>query len=223
MAIRLILVCKEGPSRNAYLRETMSLGIEVDTVSSFADLIDAMLKTPYQGIMVDVVTSLKANREEKGISQEILSAFPLMQLRWDQQTNRIQTISNGASSSSTLAHFIAYDCQPFKPRTVRADSRKYINFNVEIYKDEDLNPSNMERSVTVNVSKSGCFLYSVGNWTGISKIWLVVHELEDKTPIVGEIHWRQPWGKSMTIPGIGIRITQISAGQRDQLSAEFHI
>jgi hypothetical protein len=28
MAIQLILVCKEGPARSAYLREAMSIGIE---------------------------------------------------------------------------------------------------------------------------------------------------------------------------------------------------
>lgn len=223
MAIRLILVCKEGPSRNAYLREAMSLGIEVDVVPSFAQLIDAMLKTAYQGILVDVVTSLKANREEKGISQEILGAFPLMQLTWDQQGNRIQSLSNGTSSSGTLAHFVAYDCQPFKPRTIRADARKCVNLNIEIYKDQNLSPANMERSVTVNISKSGCFLCSFGNWAGIPEIWLVMNELEDKTPLSGQILWRQPWGKSMTFPGFGVRFTRISAKQQDQLAEEFHI
>jgi len=223
MAIRLILVCKEGPFRNAYLREAISLGIEVDAVSTFAELIDNMIKIPYQGILLDVVTNLKANREEKGISQEVLGAFPLMQLRWDQQTNRIQTISSGASSSATLAHFVAYECQPFRPRTIRSDVRKCINFNVEIYKDQNLTPASMERSITINVSRGGCFLCAFGNWSGISEIWIIVNELEDKTPLAGEILWRQPWGKSMIIPGFGVRITRISEKQRNQLLEEFHI
>lgn len=223
MAIRLILVCKEGQARNAYLREAMSTGIEVDMVDSFGDLLKMMNTCAYQGIMVDLITSVKASREDKDIAQNVLDAFPVIQLKWDQQTNNIHTISNGAASGGTLAHFIDHECRPFKPRAVRINARKCTNFNVLICKNIEMDPSQTEHSVTVNISKGGCFLFSCQNWSNISEIWMVVHELDDKTPIQGEIRWRQPWGKTMAIPGIGIQIKHITSKQKTQLEEQYSI
>jgi hypothetical protein len=223
MAIRLILVCKEGPARNAYLREAISLGIDVDAVSSFAEMKNLMLKTPYQGILTDCPTTLKINREEHVISQEILGVFPLMQLTWDSKQNKIRSLHSDTSSSGTMAHFIAYECQPFTPRTIRADSRKCVNLNAEIYRDQDSTSSSVERSVTVNLSKSGCFLCSFTNWSGIEKIQFMFKELEEKTPLEANIIWRQPWGKSMTFPGLGLRFTKISSKQLNELIEKFRL
>lgn len=223
MAIQLILVCKEGPARSAYLREAMSIGIEVDTVDSFGDLLKMMITRPYQGIMVDLITSVKASREDKGIAQNVLDVFPVIQVKWDAQTNSIHTISSGSASGGTLAHFIAHECQPFRSRAVRLNVRKNVNFNVKICENEDMDPSQTEASVTINISKGGCFLFSCQNWSKIAHVWIVVHELDDKTPIPGEIRWRQPWGKSMAIPGIGIRINQLTPGQKTSLEEKYSI
>lgn len=223
MAIRLILVCKEGPVRNAYLREATSIGIEVDVVESFSDLMKMMIIRPYQGIMVDLITSVKAPREEKRLAQNVLDVFPLIQLKWDEQTRSIHTISSETASKNTLAHFIAHSCQPFKPRSIRLNARKNIHFNTLLCKSNDMDPSQTENSVTINVSKGGCFLWTCQNWSGIDKIWMVFTELADKTPICGEICWRQPWGKSMTFPGLGIRFLQMTPGQKTQLEEEYSI
>ena len=39
MSVRLILVCKNDPAKEAYLREAQKAGIEVDTVESFGELV----------------------------------------------------------------------------------------------------------------------------------------------------------------------------------------
>lgn len=224
MTIRLILVCKEGPARQAYLREASSIGIHVDCVETFGDLFKCMITDAYHGVMVDLVTSVKASREEKGIAQEILDVFPLIQLKWDQETNTIHTISTGSSlNSNTLAHFVAQECQLFKPRAVRISVRKSIYFNTLISKQEEMPPGGTQRSVTINISQGGCFLFSTQDWSNTPEVWFVIHELKDKTPILGEIRWRQPWGKTMAIPGIGISIRQILSQQLTQLADQYSI
>ena len=223
MPLRLILVCKEGPARQAYLREAASIGIDVDAVATFGDLFKAMITSAYQGIMVDLVTSVKSSREEKGITQEILDVFPLVQLRWDQETNHIHTISSGSRDSSTLAHFAAQECQLFSPRAIRLNVRKTINFNVLLGSEADMNPARTERTVTINISQKGCFVFSCRDWSNVSGVWLTIHELEDTTPIPGEIRWRQLWGKTPAIPGIGIRFTQTTPQQMDQLVSQYSL
>ena len=223
MAIRLILVCKEGPARNAYLREATSIGIEVDVVDSFCNLLKMMSANTYQGIMVDLITSVKAPREEKSLAQGVLGVFPLIQLKWDELTRSIHTISSGHAASHTLAHFIAHACQPFQPRAIRLTARKSLNFNVLIYENGKRNDSDAKHTVTINVSKGGCFLFSCENWPDDAEIRMVFQELTDQTPIPGTIRWRQPWGKSMAVCGIGVQFKQMTPDQKNQMEKQFLI
>jgi hypothetical protein len=224
MSVRLILVCKEGPAKLAYLKEAKSIGIEVDSVASFGELSKAMISTPYQGIMLDLITSLKSSREEKSASQKILDVYPLVQLKWESESNAIHTISLGnPASGGSLAHFIAKECQPFKPRAIRVNPRRSINFNVAMYKQEDFNEDSVERTVTINASKGGCFLFSCRDWSAASEVWLVFNELTDKTPLCGEIRWYVQWGKTMTMPGIGISFKQIKTQQLDELIEKYSL
>jgi len=218
MAIRLILVCKNGPAKEAYLLEAQRAGIEVDTVESFGELMKSMITNTYQGVMIDLVTSVKASREEKGLAQDVLDAFPVIQLKWDPESKSMRTIAGGSlPDNCTLADFVSRECKLFVPRAVRLSVRKNVYFNVLISRTENMDPASTHRGMTVNVSKDGCFLLSCEDWSSSSEVWFVIDELDDKTPISGEIRWRQPWGKNMALPGIGVYIKQITPEQRKQM------
>jgi Tfp pilus assembly protein PilZ len=226
MSIKLILVCREGEARQAYLKEAKASGLEVDidVVSTYGELSKAMTGTPYQGIMVDLVTSMKASKEERGVAQDILEVFPIVQLRWESEGNAIRTFSTGnKSSSSSLIEFITNECESFAARAVRLYGRKAINFNVKMSKNEVLYEKFLEYTVTINASKGGFFLFSARQWKPGENVWLIVNELEDKTPIVGNVRWNVIWGKRMTMPGIGITFKQINPGQSEELINKFSI
>ena len=46
----------------------------------------------------------------------------------------------------------------------------------------------------------------------------MIKEIEDHTPILGEIKRYQPWGIKMDYPGLGILFTQITPLQQQQLA-----
>jgi hypothetical protein len=50
-----------------------------------------------------------------------------------------------------------------------------------------------------------------------------INELQDKTPISGDIRWKMEWGKTMMIPGIGINFKQIKANQREELIDKYSL
>jgi hypothetical protein len=207
MSVKLVLLCKEGEARQAYLKEAKTLGLEVAIVSTFAELFQAMISTPYQGVMIDLITSMKASKEEKGIAQEILSVFPIVQLKWEGESKTIRTISFGKTfNSGSLLEFIKAECETFAPRSIRLDSRKSINFNVVMSSEESMNEAFREHSVTINFSRGGCFLFSCANWSKSKNVWFIINELQDKTPIAGDIRWAVAWGKTMMIPGFGISL-----------------
>ena len=224
MSIKLILVCKEGTSRQAYLNEAKKIGIEVDAVSTFGELFHKMISNPYQGIMIDLITSMKTSREEKGIAQEILDVFPMIQLKLENETGIIHTISYGSSScTGSLVDFVNNECRIFSPRAIRLSVRKAVNFNVTMSKEENMNEKLLEHTITMNASQGGCFLFSSQDWLSTANGWFIINELQDKSPIKGEIRFVVPWGKKMAIPGIGIVFTKIKPVQVEELTNKYSL
>ena len=58
MDVKVILVSMEGEGRAAYLEALQALGVEADVVSSFEDLYGLMSQSPYNGVLVDLVTKV---------------------------------------------------------------------------------------------------------------------------------------------------------------------
>jgi hypothetical protein len=218
MNIKLILVCKEGDARQAYLNEMKALGIEVDVVSSYYEFLKTRASTPYQGLMINLVTQMKMSVEEKNVSKEILGFFPTLRLKWDAESGSIRNISFGKTTTSgSLKEFIHTECQSFTARAVRLNMRKIVHLNASLSNDESMDEKALERTVTINLSKGGCFLFSGRDWSNAPKIWLIIKELADKTPITGDIRWSVEWGKQMTIPGIGLSFKHIKSSQLEEL------
>ena len=97
MNTRVILLSDDGHARQAYLNAIRTLGVQVDTVSSFRDLRKAMTHTPYHGVMIDLITKIKAPSDEKEIAYEMLEIFPVVQLKWEVQAGLIRTLYFGQS------------------------------------------------------------------------------------------------------------------------------
>jgi hypothetical protein len=213
-SMKLILVCKEGDARQAYLDETKALGVEVDVISSFYELLQTMTSNTYQGLMIDLVTQMKMSLEEKDVSKEILGFFPTIQLKWYAESGSICNISSGKTTTGgSLKEFINTECQSFTARAIRLNIRKMVHFNVLLSNDESMHEKFLERTVTINISKGGCFLFSDRDWSSCPNAWFIITELQDKTPMAGNIHWSVEWGNQMTIPGIGIGFKYIKQSQ----------
>jgi hypothetical protein len=224
MGTRLILICNEGAARRAYVKEAKALGADIDVVSNYHELYKTMIDSPYQGILIDLVTNMKMSKEEKFKARDVLEIFPALQLKWDADSGSIRSISFGKSSGSdSLDEFIRSECRSFTPRAIRLDMRKAVHLNVLLSRDETMIDKHLERSVTLNLSKGGCFLFSGLVWNNHATVWLMVKELRDKSPVVGEIRWMLEWGKHTTIPGIGVSFKQIKRGQIEELIDNYAI
>ena len=224
MSAKLILLCKEGDAREAYLKEAKAIGVEVDVVSTYSELFKTTITNPYQGVMIDLPTSMRASKDEKGIVQEILEVFPIVQVKWDAATNVIRTMSLGKSiSCDTLNEFINKECQEFPARAIRLNTRKIINFNTLISKEETMYDKHIERTVTINCSRGGAFFFSAQDWKDLNTVWFIINELQDKSPIVGKIRWAIAWGKALKIPGIGISFKHINPNQMEELTEKYQV
>jgi PilZ domain len=214
MNVKVILVCQEGKAKQAYINALKPLGVKLDTVPSLSKLHKMLSKNFYNGVILDLKTKVRASGDEKGLTHEVIEQFPVAQLNFEEKTGKIRSFHYGqASKSETLEAFIIEECRSFAPRPIRSSPRENFHFNILLSKTGNVIEKEIDRTVTINISKGGCFIYSVDNLQNGEKVTMVFKELEDQRPILVEVRWKILWGEAMQIPGIGVKFEDISEDQ----------
>lgn len=219
MKTRLLLIAEIGVSRAAYVEVLRDIDIEVDCISSPDEMTGALIDTPYSGLLIDVPTMIRCECGDKNRITRIMDRFPVLRLMYNPKYGGIRGLAQGGTirDNRDLTEFVLNDCVPFSPRSIRVAQRHGVVFNVALFDDLDHLEQGGERTVTVNVSEHGCFVYSVNDWQVDKPAWIVVQEFEDKTPIELLVRWQRPWGKAMRIPGIGASFESMTTLQYIQL------
>ncbi len=188
MSIRLALVSPEGELRDIYARAIKALDVRYDVVTTFKELYYAMEKVPYNGILIDLASKMKAPRDDLGLVENVLGHFPVLYLKWEEHTRQIST-----------------------------EKRIGIHFCILLSRDSAFREGNVERTITINVSAGGCFIFTNQEWDIRSRVWIVVKGISDETPIIGDVRWFFRWGGCKQNPGIGIKFLQIKEAQIHEL------
>ena len=219
MSLRLLLVAKEGPAREAYLEAFETEEVTVDTISSLADLYDVLKQSAYNGIMVDVPTIVKATNEEKVVVNELLEMFPVVRLNWDARHNKVRPLFYGRPTADTytVRDFIDNECNRFEARIARVTPRHPIHLNVLLFKEGRGVNRSPERSITQDISESGCFAIAFEDWRDVSSAWIIFQDFKDRTPIQAEVKWQIHWGDQKRIPGLGLAFVRMSDAQREEI------
>lgn len=217
MTTRLLLVAERGDARTAYLDILRELGVEVDCIASPDELNDVLSGGAYNGLLVDVPTMIRCECADKNRITRIMNLFPVLRLMYNPQFGGIRGLAQGGTvrDNRDLGEFVRDECMAFEARSVRLAARKNMVFNVLLLKDLDRETA--ERTITVDVSERGCFIYTVDRWNIASPAWMVINEFDDKTPIELKVRWSRGWGRIMCPPGIGASFESMSAGQYAQL------
>ena len=219
MGIHTILVADKEELRNLYQQQMTDLGLKCDAVANFHELYRALQDVPYNGLMIDLPTSIRANFTEKSLLHEVQQLYPVLRMKWDEQQQqlRCQLYGSIAGSTMTVETFINHHCRLFSARRIRKDKRLHLHLNVLLARNRIFEPTVVERSTTLDISKGGCLLFTTQNWQVPARVWLQFLEFEDQTPIEAEIcHWTR-WGTPLHLPSIGVKFISLSDSQREQL------
>lgn len=219
MKTRILLVSETGKARFAYTSILNTLDVDVDCIASPDDMTDALVEARYSGVLVDVPTMIRCQADNKNRITEIMNRFPVLKLMYDPAHDEVRGLAHGGTvrDNRNLADFVLDECVPFEPRSIRVVTRKDVVFNVLLLKESQSDFEQSERTVTVNVSEHGCFVYTVNQWSLFSPAWLVVNEFEDKTPIELKVRWQGAWGRQMRLPGFGATFESMTTHQYVQL------
>ena len=218
--IQILLVAAPGESRKAYLSALKVFDVQYDVAESLHDVVRKHSKVKYSGFLIDIPTLLRSSASDKAEANLLSDNFPVMRLSY-KTLDGIRCIPTGKYSGhgSTLEEFFKESCLNFTPRSLRGTKRTNKVLNVLLNRDINSKNSHMEKSVALNFSPEGCFLYSVSRWKKGDTLWIAIMELDDKTPIKAEVQWTVPWGIKSQMPGIGVTFLSLSEEQADQMEA----
>jgi Tfp pilus assembly protein PilZ len=195
--LTLVVIAKGEPARAVVARAVEAGGGTAIALSSLAELPAVLRETPVSGILLEMVTSARASAAEKQETNDLIQLYAYAKFKV--VNSEIKMLGR----NMTLEDFLQ-QCLSIRPRMIRKSPRVVIHAGVYISKSSDF--SQFEKSVTLNISNDGCFVYSACQWQVGERVWLLFKDQEHV--MSGEVRWRHPWGKNNRMPGIGIRFIQ---------------
>lgn len=216
----VLLICREGKSRQRYLAELDCSGAAVVCVQVLMEFFRRGVYCPLCGILVDMPTYMRSSDEEKVLLADLVVHFPSLRLKCNDVTGEIRSLPFGAAypGNPPLAVFVQKHCAAVVPREIRGGERSQQNLPALLSRGCPVENVAGVRSVTANISCGGCFLISFEPWVAGERGWLTLPELKDSTPIPVEIRWIRPWGACRSLPGMGVRFVELTCAQKAELS-----
>jgi hypothetical protein len=218
-ATTVLLICREGRSRQVYQAELDDTGVSPVCVPALMEFFRRDVYCPLNGILVDMPTYMRSSEEEKRLLTELVGLFPALRLKCNESTGEIRTLPFGTAfpGNTSPAVFVQKYCTVFVARKIRTCERSKLHLPALLGRSLPLENLFGARSVTANISRGGCFLVSFAPWLVGDRGWLVLSDLNDTTPISVEVCSIRLWGECNTLPGMGVRFIDLTVTQQDEV------
>lgn len=217
--IKLLLLSDNPEAVSACQKALEARGGCCTWASDVADMHRQLVSTSFNGLILDVLTTAKTSQKDRALIQEVSEYYPTLLMRWNTAAQKVRGLVFGEilDKEDPLGDFIERFCQPERALTFRENKRYDIHFNVLLSPDNNLSEGLVEKTVTLDLSRGGCFIISSRDWKNIDQAWICFLELSDPTPIRVELCSHVPWGEQTRIPGIGIKFIDLQPSQRQEI------
>jgi hypothetical protein len=212
MDIHILLIARDAKERNVYESAFRALDVKVTAVPSLKGLSEEVKALFLNGVAMDMSTKIMALKKDREFIYTTLRKFPVAHLTLGKETGKIRLFYPGQPPGATLKDFIDRECRTFTPRRLAHHIRKELHFNVLLSRHPEM--KDCEKTVTVDVSEGGCFIFSAQEWMRGDKVWLDMLELSHHDPIGARVKRCVRWGEAMQVPGIGLQFEGMKSSQR---------
>lgn len=219
MSSPLVLLVSRSASRTQVYREALDvLGISCLAIAELKEVAVLASGTPLSGVLLDMPVLIKATPGDKTAAEDILKALPSAYLNIAPATDAIKLLT--ANDTQGIAKSIdefAELCKGFTPRMVRPKDRYPLHLQALLSTTQA--QDSPERTVTLNVSSRGCFLFTANPELQLEQqVSIQFIGLDDTTPVTATICWLRLWGTGKHhVPGIGVNFTTLSESQQAQI------
>ena len=217
--IKLLLLSSNSEAVSACQQTLEERGANCAWAGDVVDMHRQLVSTPFNGLILDVLTTARIAQKDRALVQEVSEYYPTLLLRWNKASQKVRGLVFGEilDKEDPLGDFVERFCQAERALTFRENRRYDIHFNVLLSPEQDFSGELVERTVTLDLSRGGCFIISSRDWKNINQAWIRILELSDPTPIRVQLCSRVPWGEQTRIPGIGIKFIDLQPTQQQEI------
>ncbi|MCE5248038.1 MAG: PilZ domain-containing protein [Candidatus Polarisedimenticolia bacterium] len=219
--VRLILMARPGPACDALRAEIEACGAACLTAANPVEMRETLFREPVNGLALDVPTLVAADRIGKGIIRHLVDLYPVVRVRWDAAAGKAFALYFGKTEGELggLGTFVARDCAVFRARKLRSEARIAASLPALLCRGPAFDAASASKTVVVDVSLSGCFLYCVEPWEAGERATFVLPDVAGAAPIAGVVRRVVPWGDPYSMPGIGVRFDEMPQERADAIVA----
>ena len=217
MVNKIILVVNNDARKSTYLGLLEKHDVSWNVVESLKEAVKLATAEPHNGILIDMPLMIRTSPVMKIAVEDLLGALPGATLNFNASSGGLRLLPRGdkSSSCSSIDQFIG-TCAAFRPKILFPKTRAPLHYNVLLDVSSDL--ANPERTVCIDISVGGCFLFCVRDDVAIgSTVWIKLVGLNHDTPIEGLVRWVCRWGTTNKIPGIGVEFMNLPKELQKQI------
>ncbi len=215
MDIHILLISNNAKESEIYESAIRDLDAKVTAVTSLKGLNEEIKNLFFNGVVMDMPTKIMALKNDREFIYTTLRKFPVAHLTLGKETGKIRLFYPGQPPGATLKDFIDGECRTFAPSRLAQHIRKVLHFNVLLSRDPEM--VDCEKTISVDVSEGGCFIFSAQEWARGDMVWLKILELAHHDPIAARVRRFVRWGEVMQVPGIGLQFDEMTPWQRREL------
>jgi hypothetical protein len=203
----VLLVAQPGVARERYLQLLREFGAAAQVAADPAAVFAALKQGDFSGIVFDEPTLLADDRYDPALLRGLCERYPALHVLYEAETDMLYVLGNRhyPSSLQGIEAFVR-ECREFSPPSLRIEPRSRATLPVLLSRDFTDPGGSVETTMTLNVSRVGCFVYTVSPWERGEQGWLIFDDI-DPRPVRVRVVWRQAWGARRPA-GLGLRFDE---------------
>ena len=193
-----------------------SLGIEREFFDTVPQIIDAVLDQPGNvGLVLDLHKVMKSDSRNRDRLFALARNRPVIRCRRNSRTENVEFLDDLKALASKAMESLGFN--------TREQPRVDVALNALVSTSDDPMLSRPEKANILNLANTGCFLYTLGDFSEENFVYLRIMELSNHRPIHCAIRWRRPWGEPDSLPGLGLRFLDLAQDQMEDIRVHYLI
>ncbi|MFV0422190.1 PilZ domain-containing protein [Oleidesulfovibrio sp.] len=216
--MHILVIAKDSNEAAPYIRILEKAQAKYHIAHDNPAALQLLREIPFHGVLIDMPTLLRMGGKGRHDLQNVLALYPTLHARPDKNSG-LAVLGHDGNPEEAILHFLTDKCASFSARTARRENRVDIHYNILLSTSPLFPPQSTVKTITMNISILGCFVFLTADWQVDTQVWLQFVDLKDKTPIVAKTTQVQRWGKGFRVPGIGLEFISVSDEQVAELQA----
>jgi hypothetical protein len=214
----LLILARGDECVAAYEQAFRRAGVVFHAARSTEEAFAIMRSTPLAGVVQDMPTVLRLQATDKQRLLDRMELFPVLRLRWQASERRLMAVGGrDVPAGEAIGRFLQ-ECAAFTPRVIRRMERRECHLNVLLSPGSELERGHIMKTVTMNATPLGCFVFCTSWLEPGQRASLFVPRALERRSVLCRVAHVIPWGGRNHVPGAGLEFLDLEGARREEFA-----